>query len=314
MSEIITPIMQARFGDDVNITHIESEVLRKRTKRVVLRYHIQAQGAGRRESLSWRIIGKAFTRGSGERGYTNMELLWQHGFSADAADGIRIPEPIAYLPELQLFFQEEVPVPPVKYLVKEAPQKAHFQQLARALAKLHRCPAALEETFGVKNHLLRCHPKHEFLSLACGKLTPLIDFIVEQAYKIEENLGDIPQALLHGDFHLGQVHLEPGRTWLIDFDTLSYGDPASDVGNLLVFLKDKARRKPYMYELIGVFLDEYYAIMGPEVAERVPLYEGLTHLRRACKCLRLQDPQWEEKAAAMVEKGAAAIGGLRRAG
>jgi hypothetical protein len=34
----------------------------------------------------------------------------------------------------------------------------------------------------------------------------------------------------------------------------------------------------------------------------VPIYEALTHLRRACKQLRLQPEGWRDKVRAMVER------------
>jgi aminoglycoside phosphotransferase (APT) family kinase protein len=103
------------------------------------------------------------------------------------------------------------------------------------------------------------------------------------------------------------VHLENGNAWLIDFDAMSYGDPASDLGNVLVFLRGKARKIPNINDLIAAFLDEYFSIMDSEIGRRVPLYEGLTHLRRACKCLRLQEEGWQRRIKRMVEQGVACI-------
>ena len=113
---------------------------------------------------------------------------------------------------------------------------------------------------------------------------------------------------MHADFHPGQVHLEHGRAWLIDFDVLSYGDPATDLGNLLVFLKSKAETNPEMEGSIRVFLDEYFSLMDRKIAARIPLYEGLSHLRRACKAFRLQEQGWRERCGKLVKEAVAAIG------
>jgi aminoglycoside phosphotransferase (APT) family kinase protein len=131
---------------------------------------------------------------------------------------------------------------------------------------------------------------------------------VARAYRFEAELGAVALAPIHGDFHLGQVHLHDGRAWLMDFDALCYADPAADLGNVLVFLKARARKNPAILELTDVFLEEYYSRTGWSLAKRIPLYEGLTNLRRACKALRLGEDGWERNATRLVEAAAASIG------
>jgi aminoglycoside phosphotransferase (APT) family kinase protein len=145
------------------------------------------------------------------------------------------------------------------------------------------------------------------LSLACPELEANIDYLVKRALKIEAVFDGIQLTPIHGDFHLGQVHIENGRAWLIDFDALGYGDPAADLGNVLVFLKGKARQISNIDGLIQAFFDEYFSVMDHAIAQRIPLYEALTHLRRACKCLRLQERGWERRVARMVKQGVACL-------
>ena len=101
--------------------------------------------------------------------------------------------------------------------------------------------------------------------------------------------------------------MEDGRAYLIDFDALSYGDPAADLGNVLVFLKNKSKKMNGMPELIDVFFDEYFRHMDSSIADRIPLYEGVTHLRRACKRFRFQAPRWKKKAEHMIAAGVECI-------
>jgi aminoglycoside phosphotransferase (APT) family kinase protein len=112
---------------------------------------------------------------------------------------------------------------------------------------------------------------------------------------------------VHGDFHLGQVHVDGDRAWLVDLDALGFADPASDLGNILVFLEDKVRREPAIGPMVEAFRDEYEAHTGSAAWERVPFYEALTLLRRASKQLRLQQPGWRDKVRGMVEHAARRI-------
>jgi tRNA A-37 threonylcarbamoyl transferase component Bud32 len=307
MQPVFAAKMQQRFGKNLQVGNLQLEVIQRHTYRCVLRYEINAFDPDRAKEVQWRVIGKVLKADLGEMLFDNMRQLWMNGFSRTAADGISIPEPLEFVPSISMLLQEEVPGLSVKALLKQSAQKEHFRQVARALAKLHKCPIVPSRMFKVKEHLLRCHPSHEFLALACPELVPSINCLVEQAYNIEAALGDIELAPVHADFHLGQVHLENGHAWLIDFDVLSYGDPATDLGNLLVFLKSKAITNPEIEELIQVFLEEYFSLMDRRIAARIPLYEGLSHLRRACKSFRLQEDGWRQKVEEMVEHGLAAL-------
>ncbi|RIK81267.1 hypothetical protein DCC62_02525 [candidate division KSB1 bacterium] len=307
MRAVFAAKLKQRFGHNLQVKDFRLEVLQRHTYRCVLRYHISAFDPERGADVQWRVIGKVLNTNLGILLFDNMRQLWSSGFSRTAADGISIPEPIEFLPSLSMLLQEEVPGLSLKMLLKQSAQKEHFRQLARALAKLHKCPIVPSRLFTVKEHLLRCHPGHEVLASACPELAPSINYLVEQAFDSEAAFGDIELAPVHADFHLGQVHLENGHTWLIDFDVLSYGDPATDLGNLLVFMKSKARTNPVITELIQVFLEEYFSLMDRGIAARVPLYEGLSYLRRACKSFRLQAEGWHEQAQYLIEQGIAAV-------
>lgn len=307
MRPIFAAKMKQRFGKSVQISNLCLDVIQRHTYRCVLRYHIAAHDPDLGKNVQWRVIGKVIKAEIGGMLFDNMRQLWMNGFSRSAADGISIPEPLEFMPSLSMLLQEEVPGSSLKMLLKQSAQKEHFRQLARTLAKLHKCPIVPNRVFKVNEHLLRCHPSHEFLARACPELAPAINYLVQQAYDIEASFGDIELVPVHADFHLGQVHLENGRAWLIDFDVLSYGDPATDLGNLLVFLKSKARVNPEVGVLIEIFLEEYFSLMDRRIAARIPLYEGLSYLRRACKSFRLQAEGWREHTQFLIEQGIAAV-------
>jgi hypothetical protein len=308
MKAPFTMLARKCLGEEMEVRNIQVEVIRRRNQRCVIRYRVETFDPREQQRLDWGVIGKVYKARRGERVYRLMQRLWENGFSREARDEIYIPEPLDFSSDLCMLFQEEVPGLPLKVLAKQNPTAFHFRQLARTLAKLHRCPIVPDNPFLVQEHFLRCHPRYPFLALACPELETKIDYIAATAKRIEAQLiaGDLLTPI-HGDFHLGQVHLENGSAWLIDFDALAYGDPASDLGNLLVFLRGKIKKMPEYAKLIEVFLEEYYAIMGSELGRRILLYEGLTHLRRACKLLRLQDEGWRRRVARMIDQGVASI-------
>ncbi len=309
-ADIRTPLQtlaEQHLGRQHMLQRVEIDVMRRRNQRCVIRYINTVINGKNTKPFHWRVIGKVYKANKGERTFALMKELWQHGFSRKTEDGIRIPEPLAFSSELCILFQEEVPGEPIKDLIKRAPNIEHIRLLARTLAKLHRSDIVPGEPMTMRHHLLRCHPRYPFLALACPELEPMIDFIVETAFQLEHKWRNIRLAPIHGDFHLGQVHIENDRAYLVDLDALGYGDPAADLGNLMVFLKNKAKRRPEMHDLINAFLAEYFSSMDQTIARRIPIFEGITHLRRACKCLRYQADGWRKKARKMIEKGVACM-------
>jgi phosphotransferase family enzyme len=303
---ILVPLLKHYLGP-LQVNSVNIEVLQSKNSRCLLRYELQAFAPTLAMEMRRSVIGKVVRPGLGEHVFANMRQLWAHGFARGAKDGISMPEPLGFVRSWHLLVQEEVPGTPVKELVKQSPQPEHFRQLARVLAKLHTCRIVPTKTFTVRDHLLRCHPEHELLAMACPQLAPSIEYLVEKAYQIEAKLGAVPYTPIHGDFDLEQVHLQNGYAWLMDFDAVCYADPAADLGSVLVSLKGTAGSHPEIKALTEAFLAEYFSRVDRAIAARVPLYEALSHLRRACKCLRFHEEGWERAVARMVEAGVASI-------
>ena len=311
MRDVLTPIVESLHPKPVRIEDLGVDILRRRNKRCVVRYRMQLANGTPGPLVPFNLIGKVFKASRGEPVFSDMQELWSHGFRRQESALVSMPEPLAFLSDLCLLVQEEIPGPAIKDALQLDPSPRYMRQLAQVLIKLHTCGFVPGAPFRMRNHLLRCHPKYQVLQVACPELEADIDYIVESALEIESRFTDDIFTAIHGDFHMGQIHVDDGRAYLIDFDALSYGDPAADLGNVLVFLKGKARKMEGIPELIDAFLDEYFQHMDSTIANRVPLYEGITHLRRACKRLRLQSPRWEKKIKRMIGAGVECIQSVR---
>jgi Ser/Thr protein kinase RdoA (MazF antagonist) len=299
MREVLQPFAERLRGPAARVDGVEVEVLRRRNKRCVQRYRLSLADGSR-----LGLVGKVFKAGRGEPVFADMQELWARGFARRSGDPVSMPEPLAFLPELCLLVQEEVPGVPLKDTLADADAPRRMRQLARVLTRLHGCGFRPGAPFRMRDHLSRCHPKLPLLGLACPELEPEIDRLVKRAIEVEGAFDESGFTAIHGDFHMAQVHVEGERAFLIDFDALCLADPAADLGNVLVFLKGKARRLPDVPRLVDAFLEAYFEEMDPAIAARIPLYEAITHLRRACKKLRLKGPRWEKKVRRMVAQAA----------
>ena len=123
--------------------------------------------------------------------------------------------------------------------------------------------------------------------------------------------------LAHGDYHLGQVHVEDGAIWILDLDRLNAGDPAYDLAMVFLVLKRLEHadgQAAYIRALRDEFIAGYFAQVDWPVASRIPLQEALIHLKRACKRFKFQDEDgWEETVRRQVHQGAACVDVLERA-
>ena len=117
--------------------------------------------------------------------------------------------------------------------------------------------------------------------------------------------------LVHGDLHPGQVVVDNGCLWILDLDNMKDADPAWDLAKMFSFFKRTARKEKksqYIDSLKELFIAEYFSVMDWEIARRIPLWEALVGLKRAQKCLRVQDEAgWEEKIKRLVEQSVASI-------
>lgn len=300
MRAVLEPQVPLLAGSSAAILRdLDIDVLRRRKQRCVLRYvlHLDGEAGPRRISL----IGKVYKGDSGEEVTELMHRLWRAGFDRHAADRIAIPEVAAYLPKLALLLQEEIGGRPVKDFLATSDGERALRQMARALVKLHRSPVRVGAPYTMQDHLRRCHPRPQVLHDRCPELRPAIDEILREAVRLEEQYAGYEPGLVHGDFHMGQVHVAPEDTWIIDFDACAVADPAADLGNVLVFLKGKARKIPHAPLLADAFMDEYFKHQPADILKRVPLFEAITHLRRACKRLRFGEDGWQKKARRFID-------------
>ncbi len=120
--------------------------------------------------------------------------------------------------------------------------------------------------------------------------------IVERACRRLRELALVTSTTIHRDFHERQVlvHIEPDappRLGVIDFDTLSIGDPALDLGNMLAHLSAAGERDQASADFIArlgdALLRGYQA--DHETHDRVLAWEALSLAR--VRCIQAFRPQ-----------------------
>ena len=309
MIRALRSTVQKTFNENTIIDTLQVKHLQRR----LVRYTMRLTDSERKQNYERKIIGKVYEKLEDMNyGFGVMQQLCQHGFAAGASDRISIPAPIACLPEIRLLLMQEIPGGPLRRLVKRTDAtENNIRHFARATVKLHRSQIILGSPFTVEDHIAQCRPSPQVLAQTYPDSADAINLIVEEARSLQKHLGGNIYTLIHGDFHPGQVHVDGNNLWILDLEPLRYGDPAHDLAKVLAFFKRTARKsrmRKYIELMRDVFIEEYFSFMDFEIAKRIPLYEALICLKRACKCLRVQDETgWEEKMTRLIEQGSACI-------
>jgi aminoglycoside phosphotransferase (APT) family kinase protein len=261
------------------------------------------------------VIGKVCdTEAAGRQEFTALQRLRERGFADAPPRSVRVPEAYAFVPELGLLLMQDVGGTSLKQLVKEGRARpGHLRRLARALAKLHAFPPVVEVPYTLDDHLAqRCAGQCGALAATLPELAGEIGAIVAAARELEGGA----RALAHGDFHLGQLHLDGAASWILDFEQLRWGDPAYDVALVVMQLARLSlygRRPHHVRALRDAFLCCYFAAADLGNAARLPLNVALALLKRACKRVRWQDdPGWRDAVRAQIRQAADCIA-LQRA-
>ncbi len=146
---------------------------------------------------------------------------------AARAAGVRVPEPIAYLGELdgrEAFVMELVRGETIGRRIVKAPPDGLALQMAEELARIHAIPATVVEFL----------PRPDL----CQRLYDELDSVDEPHPAIELGIAwcrerlplERPRVVSHGDFRIGNLMVdETGIVAVLDWEFAHVSDPAEDL-------------------------------------------------------------------------------------
>lgn len=241
--------------------------------------------------------------------HQTMDEMWRGQFGKSAQ--FSIPKPVAYVPSLQLHFEEKLTGKSVKETFLTCEEKrgteasqnsglwlAHFHQWAPRSGESS--PSGLELT-----RMERWARRFRELG---GALSENAQLLFERIAKAFSKLGQAELCAGHGSFSPDHVFLVGDRVLTIDWDGFDAGDPARDVARFVVTMQRLAVGRMGSINALDssarAFLDAYTAARGSAILPRLPYY-------RAAACLKLAKygafhhrvSRWEAKVAAMLVEG-----------
>ena len=210
MRAVLAPELPHLLGPAVQLASLDVQVLRRRKQRCVLRYRLHGTNeAGAAQTLS--LIGKVYKADAGESVTQLMRQLWDAGFDREAPDHIAIPEVAAYMPRLSLLLQEEIGGVPVKEHLDAADRGARPAADGRGARQTAPHPGAPGRSLHPAGPPAPVPPAPAGAArtLPRAARVPSTASCSESA-RLEKAYNGFAPALIHGDFHMGQVHVGPG--------------------------------------------------------------------------------------------------------
>jgi len=207
------------------------------------------------------------------------------------ACGLIIPKPLRVVKEWGLLLMERVPGTGLQLLMEQAQTPQQFKEVislaAAALASLHRLRFEGQKVRSLQSRLKKLHRQAALLHLVAPLLAQEAEALLQQIARLSLHSPEVAPSFLHGDFGPGQLLLEKDQMAIVDFDTVSRGDPAMDVGHFMARLHRLAvpsRAGDEFRQLATYFLSEYQARL-PEnrVADWIHLFLSASLVRLALR-------------------------------
>jgi len=301
--DIMRDLLQTKLSkvhfDGLILGQCRPKVLKKHhTSSYVIAYTLTLLNKGGRNARCLDLIGKAYANGAmGERAYRTLQVLQVRGFGNGS--GLNVPTPLCYFSDLKLLIQESVCGLPLRqYLAwNDSAASGRMRMVAHWLAKLHQIEA-IPEGIG-------CHEEDESslqnVAYRLGEQYPhLASRLQELASSTWQRIAcfknTIPSVMVHGDFHPANIVVTRNGVTVIDFDQFRRSDPARDLGNIIVQMRNMAYFATGSLEAsnpeIRAFLNAYFAAMSRAATEalagRIVAFAALTFLESMCyiSCLR----------------------------
>ncbi len=268
-------------------------------RRCVLAYELNGRHKLTNQPITQTVIGKVFRDGRGERLCALQAALYQGGFGPEAADGIHVPQPLAYVPEMRMFVQASAPGQTLDALTLRGEVRQQVRRCAEGLAKLHqtsiqgvinglpmtgdgvrlRSYTLADELRGLDDYTARLA---ETRPKAMLEIERLRSGLLAWAERLPEAETAVP---LHRDFYYSQVLFDGLRLHLIDFDLMAWGDAAVDVANFTAHLAylgleqfgDLTRFDQEIADFLRVYLDS--SATDATFLARVAFYQASTFFR-----------------------------------
>jgi aminoglycoside phosphotransferase (APT) family kinase protein len=250
------------------------------------------------------VIGKVYAKDRSDV-YRAMKQISQSGFGPE--EEFSIPQPFAFVPQLNLLLQEKVhgPLATEIFLTGSDGERATTaERSARWLAHFHAYGPLSGPAFFLTSNLMEGWVDR--LGGPYGRLASKARLLFRRLQNTAMALRPTEMCACHGGYWHKQIIFTETRTITFDWDNHCISDPCRDVARFIIELKRLALKSygsiKALDTTIDVFFKSYSSTSRFEVTTNLPLYKAAVCLKRAKSHLRSAG-SGPEHAEAMLDEG-----------
>src|SRR6266571_3547096 len=294
---VLGNVLREVCGADANLERLTSDArFTEQGKQRVVRYDLEARVADAPYIRHYQWVGKYYEREEDALRVAAVlrDVRASEGFRGA---GFAVPTVLAYHAPLHLLLLTYESGESVSFAIARDTE-AILAAMGGALAALHTMPIYTPAITSPETLLADLRPRLEDLCAWRPSEAPALRRafaqIMDEAPRLPLHLS-----FVHGDFGPANLLWRGGEIVVLDFDKCARGDPALDLGNLLVQLRRITIRKPWKLRDFGLvrpaLLDAYRRRCTSDHSweNRVAWYERAILLRKIHRLLneaRNKDP------------------------
>lgn len=247
---------------------------------------------------------KTFRDDSGAKLAQRLATLGRWALGSEPA--IAWPRLLGYDAATRTVWQEAVPDlrPFLDYPARRSIARSPWRLLGAALATLHRGSLPQLSTLTREQRLFEVGKK--VAKLEGAGLPAAVDAraLHDHCLRAQPRLAAVPDVLLHGDLHIGQLGRTADRVAIFDMDELLLGPAEQDLASLLVSLESNGIGKAPASRALATVIDGYVASGGrlPD-SQVLDWHYRLQHVDRAYRDWWRHDVQALGRMARALRRG-----------
>lgn len=237
------------------------------------------------------LLGKARAKGLNPETFNVMVDLWKAGFHATSADGVSIAEPIAVLPQFEMWMERKVQGKPATELLTESTGIELSGRLAEAIYKLHQIDIPTDRSHTMADEMRILHEQLALVAESRPEWTSRIASILDACDDLARQTPVTIPVGIHREFCSDHVLVDGTRLYLVDLKRYCLGDPALDIGHFCGHLIEQSLRNFGRHDWFrgqeNAFVERYVEIAGESVRSAINAYTVLTlvgHIQMSMEC------------------------------